>query len=405
MDRIKKILILVARNAQLPLILAAKNEGYHVIVCDYNQMNPGVAYADTYYKINPLDKYAVLEIAQKEEIDGIISNYENAMGVVAFVAEKLKLVGNTTKSVDILLSKNKFRCQQQKCGLYTPKHCVTSSYEEFYQGVKTIGYPLIIKPIGSAASLGVSICEADNELDSAYQYALQFAHQNAVELEEYIPMPSLTIIEGDIFIHQGHLLYNGIFFNTRSKANSKVPMCYSLPARFSTAQQKIIESTLSKIFNDIGIIHGEYNVEMYFTYAGDLFIVEINARQGGMGIPELIELQSGIDFNKLLVTTVMGDDSYFDSITSQNVSNNFITQLLVYSKFDGIYDSLKISSEVSDYVIDVIETKMKGDAVNKISNLSDNVAMVRLRFNSYEQQQAYNDKLENLIYPIIQTSI
>ncbi len=401
----KKILILVARSAQLPLIKAAKNEGYHVIVCDYNHMNPGVSYADTYYKINPLDKCAVLEIARKEAISGIISNYEDVMGVVAFVAQTLNLVGNTTESIDILLSKYKFRERQQRSGLYTPKYYIATSYEAFCQGVIDVGYPLIIKPIGSFGSQGVTVCESDKEINVGYQNALQYAHNNAIEIEEYVPMPSMTIIEGDVFIHKGHLMCNGIFFNIRSKEKSNVPMCYSLPARFSIVQQQIIERSLSRIFNDVGIIHGEYNVEMYFTESGELFIVEINARQGGVGIPELIRLQCGIDYHKLLVTTIMGDDTYFDSIVLQNASNNFITQLLVYSKHDGIYDSLEIAFEIRDFVVDIIESKRKGDSVNKVSNMSDSIAMVRLKFHSYEQQQYYNEKLEQLIYPKIKEKV
>ena len=47
----KSILIIGAGKAQVPLIIAAKKEDYHTIVCDLNPNAPGVALADEFCKV------------------------------------------------------------------------------------------------------------------------------------------------------------------------------------------------------------------------------------------------------------------------------------------------------------------------------------------------------------------
>ena len=82
-----KILILGASNDQIKLIKMAKQLGYYVVDCDFTLTNPGLPFVDKHYQINYLDKDKVLKIAISEQVDGIISNSEQAMPIVAYVSE------------------------------------------------------------------------------------------------------------------------------------------------------------------------------------------------------------------------------------------------------------------------------------------------------------------------------
>ena len=90
----KKILILGVGEAQRNLIQASLNQGYYVIVCDLREDREGAKLANKYYKVDYMDRKAVLEIAQRENIDGVISNSEPAMLNVAYIAEQLGLPGD-----------------------------------------------------------------------------------------------------------------------------------------------------------------------------------------------------------------------------------------------------------------------------------------------------------------------
>ena len=100
----KKILILGGAEAQVPIIQAAKKEGYYVVLCDWTTTNPGIKYADKHYQISTLDRDAVMKVAVEENIDGVISNSEPAMLNVSYIAKELHLRGNSVSGLKKLLT-------------------------------------------------------------------------------------------------------------------------------------------------------------------------------------------------------------------------------------------------------------------------------------------------------------
>lgn len=69
----KKLLLLGGSKAQLIAIKKAKELGYYTVVCDYLEDNPGQFIADRFYLASTTDKEKILEIARKENIDGIVT--------------------------------------------------------------------------------------------------------------------------------------------------------------------------------------------------------------------------------------------------------------------------------------------------------------------------------------------
>ena len=95
---------------QIPAIKYARDAGYHIITADYLPNNPGHKFSHEYHNISTIDEKAVLTLAKKLDIDGVIS-YASDPGAptAAYVAEKLSLPGNPYESVKILQRKDLFR--------------------------------------------------------------------------------------------------------------------------------------------------------------------------------------------------------------------------------------------------------------------------------------------------------
>lgn len=100
----KKILLLGGLRYLLPVIKAAHDLGYYVITCDYIPNNIAHKYSDEYHNVSIVDKEAVLALAQKLQIDGIMS-FAVDPGVItaAYVQERLGLPGNPYASVLIFI--------------------------------------------------------------------------------------------------------------------------------------------------------------------------------------------------------------------------------------------------------------------------------------------------------------
>ena len=106
----KKILLLGGSAQQIIAIKTAKRLGYYTVLCDFLEDNPGQYEADKFYLVSTTDKEAVLDVAQKEHVDGVLAYASDpAAPTAAYVGEKLNLPTNPYKSVEILCNKDKFR--------------------------------------------------------------------------------------------------------------------------------------------------------------------------------------------------------------------------------------------------------------------------------------------------------
>ena len=393
----KKLMILGAGAAQLNLLNAAQEMGYFTIVCDNRPDMEASKKADKYYEIDFMDRNVVLQAAVHEKIDGIISNSEPAMLNVAWLSQRLGLPGNSEESIETFLSKSKFRDLQKRAGVFVPAHYVVNSVDELIKNIRTMHYPVIIKPAASSGTRGTTRLDLFDEekIMQAFKICSEFSRNDLVAVEEYVKMDLLRVNDADIFVIDDEIIWDGWLWEDRSKDTPMLPMALS-----EEDKHKIMD-TVERIIKISGVKLGEYNVETYFTESHEVFVIEINPRQAGNYIPQLIKQHTGVDLTRLLVSTAVGDMSYYNELKNYNRLNNYVTLQVVFPKGNGIYDGLFIHPEINKYVQWIDETVSKGDKVVKGINACDAVAFVDLQFEDYETQHRFTDEIEKYIYPII----
>lgn len=117
----KTILLLGGSRQQVVAIEAAKKLGYRTVLCDYLPDNPGQYHADVFYQVSTTNREAVLEVARKEAISGILAYASDpASPTAAYVAEQLNLPTNPLCAVEIMSTKHLFREHMHKIGLPCP---------------------------------------------------------------------------------------------------------------------------------------------------------------------------------------------------------------------------------------------------------------------------------------------
>lgn len=403
----RKIMILGGNMAQVPLIEAAKKENYYVVLVDYTTTNPGIALADKHYQVNFMDREKVLEIGQMEHVQGVISNSEAAMTVVAYISEQMGLVGNKLESILKLSSKIGFRVLQKEIGLFAPSHVVTGSFEEACQEIDKLTFPVIIKPSQSSGSRGTTkVADRENFLNCRkdWEACSRFSLDDRVVLEEFVESqtPDSTV-DGDVFVCNGRILWNGLFTTRRSLKAAMVPMMAVFPIILNDERIAQVKSDIERIFHGAGITFGQYNVESYYTKDNKLFFIEINPRQGGGGMPVMVQKHSGIDMYKLLVTTAMGDNTYFEEVSGRKNCCNYVVRHHVFSRTDGIFEEFYIGPELRPFVRDVYIDVKPGDVVRNGSFAGDSLGWVDLEFETRAQQLGFLKTIEEDIYPLLKS--
>lgn len=397
----KKILIVGGGVNQMSLVLASKHEGYYTIVVDYaGEKCPTYKIADRFYNVSTQDEEAIYEVAKIEDIDGIISNSEPSMLIVNSIAEKLGLTGNSAEGIKYLISKCRFRDLQRIAGVYAPKHFETKTVEEVLSVSERLCFPIIVKPSESSASRGCKVIEKfDREIVTmAFLDCQQLSRDQKVVVEEFVELPSLRTIEGDIFLFGDEILWDGLYYTTRPSWAPMIPMTYTGPMLIEDNKQDSIKTTITKVFDEANIQFGEFNIEGFFTSTGEFFIIEINARQGGNFLPIFLQRFTGIDYNRLLVTTCVGDVSYWKAIMSSERKNRNYIMHSAYSQKDGIYKGLTIEPSIRTHVTNVTELLSAGDEVKKCVDGTSIVASIMLEFDSMEELYEYSPKIIDSIH-------
>lgn len=399
----KRIMILGVGEAQLNLISEAKKLGYYIVICDMRAESEGAKLADSFYAVNYMDRDAILEAAKKEHIDGVISNSEAAMLNVAWLSEQLHLPGNPEESIDILLSKSRFRDLQRKAGVYAPEHFVSDSADEIVAFAKTMRYPVIVKPSESSGTRGTTRIDAfdADAIRKAFAECQEWSRENQVAIEEYVVMSSLRVNDIELFVQDGEILWDGWFWQDRAEDAPMLPRTEIYPMGLADTEREKIRDTVEKIMRAAKICHGEYNAETYFTTEGEVFVIEINPRQAGNHIPQLVEEHTGINLTKLLVSTAVGDLSYYNELKTYPRQCNYITMQIVFSKQAGVFRELYIDPEIKPFVKWIIPEAKPGDRVVRGRNAAEAVAFVDLQFDSYETQHRFTDDIEKYIRAVV----
>ena len=395
----KRIMILGAGAAQLNLIKCAKEQNYFTIVCDMRPEMEGSQIADQYYQVNYMDQQAVLSVANKERIDGVISNSEPAMSSVSYLVDQMHLPGNSTQSLDNLLSKTKFRELQKKVGVFSPESVTSGILEEILEQAEQLRFPIMIKPAESSGSRGATeIMHYDPEQISAAFYLCQsFSRNNQVTAEEFVKMESLDVVNADVFVIGEEILWDGWYGGLRSARKPMIPMAKVLPPDLSQERMHRIKNDVNSLLRASGVSLGEFNVETYFSDRGELFVIEINPRQAGNDIPKLILEHTGVDLTKLLVTLTVGDFTYYNHLKNYRRINRLITLQVVFCEQDGVYRGLQIDERIRPFVRWIREFVKPGDRVYDARNATDAVAYVDLEFDTTEQQNYFTRRIEEVI--------
>ena len=387
----KKILILGGGKNQLPLLEAAKEEGYFIILCDYDPNALGRKLCDKFYEVSIIDENKILKIASDENINGIVANTEAVMTIVDSISEKLDLVGNSECSISTLASKSKFREFQSNIGLYAPKHYESDVFYRVIDELEKFKFPIIIKPSQSSGSRGVTVIDSRENEDSirqAFETCKKYSRNNCVVFEEYVDMKTMDEVEAEIFIHNGEILWDGLLLTLRNEKKPLIPMTDIYPLPYSENRINIIKHDLQRIVDELGIRHGEYNAELYFTPDDQLFVMEINARQGGDSIPAYVHKSCGVDMYKLMVTTAVGEEYYWDYLKTYVRQISYITHHPLFSYEEGQYRGLLIDKNIEKYITKIEMKIQLNDNVYEAKDASDEIGYVDLMFpNSIIQEE------------------
>lgn len=387
----RKILLSLGGNYfQMTVVKAAKRLGYYVIDADYLPENPAHQYADEYHNISTLDREEILKLAIEKHVDGIVSYASDVSApTAAWVSEKLGLPTNPYESVHIMTRKDLFHPFLCKKGFHVPEGIAVKCIDDVYDFYDEKG-DIILKPVSSSGSKGVTHISDRCQIDSAFKEAMLYSRGMGMAAEKFIHRTGHQIA-GDAFVVKGKIRFFGLaneHFNFN--CNPLVPVGESFPVALSGEKIQLARDEIQKAVELLNIRNGAINLDFMFDREGKVFIIELGPRNGGNLITDAIQLSTGIDLAEYTVRAAVGDDI---SDLKEPEWNAYISSYIWHAEQDMKYKSLEIKEQLIHKIVRSDIFVSEGEKICRFSNGGFGIGAALIRYDSQDEMLEMMDHM------------
>ncbi len=285
--------------------LSAKNEQYETIMVNANPETVSTDFdiSDKLY-FEPLTFEDVLNIYEKEKPQGIIIQFGGQTPLnLSKKLEKagVKILGTSSKSIDLAEDRKKFGQLLEELKLLTPKYATIMHTAEALDKASAIGYPVMVRPSYVLGGTAMQICYTAHALQKYIEKCKKVSPQHPILIDKYfenaVEIDVDALSDGEDCIIAGileHIELAGI----HSGDSACVFPTYSLEENIL---QGIIKATksLAKALKVCGLI----NIQMAIK-EDNIYVLEVNPR-ASRTIP-FIGKATGIPWVKLATQIILG---------------------------------------------------------------------------------------------------
>ncbi len=244
---------------------------------------------------------------------------ENGMLQALLEMENIPFTGSGHKSCAIAMDKELSNLIAEKAKLVIPRTIVlnVSSDYDLKQIIDKLGLPLVVKPVSSGSSFGISIVRKEEDLPDALSYA--FEYDNRIMLQEFIEGKELTVtILDDIPLPVVEIQPFDGWYDYKNKY-TKGKTKYIVPAEIDDRESHIVQEQAFRVFK---MMQCSGYARVDFRYDGiNFYFLEVNTLPGmtPLSLTPMAAQNVGLTFPDLLLNII--DSSLRKQIKQKFKSN------------------------------------------------------------------------------------
>jgi biotin carboxylase len=306
----RPILVLGGGRHQIGLVQYFQATGYPVVLSDFLKDSPGHDIADVSTLTNALDRKANIELAQKHNVQGVITTgTDQPLVIMADVAHKLSIPCYLTpESARSCTDKTQMFQVLSRAGVEIPKYIVVTGGEQISEVVSELRFPLVVKPSDSQGQRGITVAHNTNELVESINQAFMVSSSAVVIVQEYLFGPEMTI---SAWVTQGKsqimLITDRVTYN-RPPATG-VCLQHIYPSLHIQGLEKMAVELVNQITNAYGMEEGPIYIQCVRA-EDSLYLIEATCRIGGGHEELLIEFVTGVKIHRHLLSLTLKGHSY-----------------------------------------------------------------------------------------------
>lgn len=234
-------------------------------------------------------------------VDQLIALSEFTLEIAARVRQALGIPGHGPSEVAVYRDKARMKEVLAEHGVRVPRFARCESVEQTLRFADAASYPLILKPVDGAASIGVMRIDSREAL----QAQLKSVELSRYEIEEFI--------EGEVYHVDGFAAADStVPFQVVSRyVGSCLDFVSGAPLGSAIVQQSAlrerIEAFSSRCIAALGLAVTPFHLELFVQADDSLVFLEVGARVGGSEVPHLINKVFGVNLFKHWLKGMAGD--------------------------------------------------------------------------------------------------
>ena len=321
-------------------VKALKEKGIQTIIINNNPETVSTDYSisDRLY-LEPLTFNFVKKVIENEQNNllGIIAQFggQTAINLAKQLEEsKVKILGTSSASIELAENRELTGKMMKKLGIKMPKWKIIYSKQDIQNKLKTLAYPLLVRPSFVLGGEGMKIIQNKKQLDGYLEMLSAAYFKNPILIDEFLE----NAIEVDVdFISDGENTISYILEQLEPAGiHSGDSQCVYPPQNLSRSiQEKLIFMTnkISEAFQIIGLGNIQYAIKNNLIY-----VLEINPR-ASRTIPFLSKCL-GISLPEFATKIILGEK--LDHNVSKVVPNHVAVKTPIFSfdKLPGVSTKL-----------------------------------------------------------------
>ena len=324
-------------------------------------------------------------MAKDCKIDGIRS-YAVDPGVVAaaYVAEQMKLPFSCSyEAACILQDKSLFRQFLTENGFNVPVAKGYTSKEEALRDIDMYHWPVIVKPVDSAGSKGVSKVDDPKDLPNAINHALEESHNGHFIIEDFLEKEGLSS-GAESFYVDGELKYNAFYdqYFDAEATNPYTPSAECWPADKPDYILDDVKKQLQRLGHLLNFRTGLFNVEWRVCKDGKVYLMEVSPRAGGNRLAEILNYATDVDIIDAEVSKSI--DETIPTVHEPNYKGHYCI-LVLHSDKEGIFKDVEILESFNGEIVEKEIRVNVGDSVEPFSGANNAIGTLFLRYDTRQQ--------------------
>lgn len=304
----KKILILGGIRHMIDVVKAAKRMGLSTIVADNVIGSPAKSYADKSFNTSTADIEGLAKIVRQERVDGIFTAFEdiNTWNALALCKKMGLPFYATDEQLDISSNKDRFKeiCRRFNVPVIEEKE-LAGAFDE--TAVAKWGFPVIVKPVDSYASKGISVCYDAKGVERGLAKALDYSKSQRAIAERFID--NSHGVEMFYTIQNCKIILSAVcdrYVYKHSEEHPPLPTAEIFPSKHQELFIETLDWKIRDLINGIGIENGCILIQSLFE-DGNFYIYEMSYRLSGEQHYQIIEKQTNINILEMMLDLAVGN--------------------------------------------------------------------------------------------------